>query len=159
MVNYWSQIIDGTRNIKMDKMSVHLTSKPLETYPQKQILKMVADEVTEKATVHKAADQSDQVDISEEGKEKSLEDQNREALRKLSGNEDVNQASQSEEDPLDEQIAEIQEKIEKLLQEAALLRSKEDEESQAKVKLLEAEITGLNTQLIELLRQQLEAGK
>lgn len=143
----------------MDKMSVHITSKPLETYPQKQTLKVVADEVTEKATMHKAADQSDQVDISEEGKEKSLEDQNREALRKLSGNEDVSQASQSEEDPLDEQIAEIQEKLEKLMQEAALLRGKEDEESQAKVKLLEAEITGLNTQLIELLKQQLEAGK
>lgn len=143
----------------MDKMSVHITSKPLETYPQKQTLKVVADEVTEKATMHKAADQSDQVDISEKGKEKSLEDQNREALRKLSGNEDVSQASQSEEDPLDEQIAEIQEKIEKLLQETALLRSKEDEESQAKVKLLEAEITGLNTQLIELLKQKLESGK
>lgn len=120
---------------------------------------MVADEVTEKATVHKAAVQSDQVDISEEGKEKSLEDQNREALRKLSGNEDASQASQSEEDPIDEQIAEIQEKIEKLLQETALLRSKDDEESQAKVRVLEAEITGLNTQLIELLRQQLESGK
>ncbi|WP_231615003.1 hypothetical protein [Pseudoalteromonas sp. SWN166] len=56
----------------MDKMSVHITSKPLETYPQnypqKQTLKVVADEVTEKATIHKAADQSDQVDISEEGK-------------------------------------------------------------------------------------------
>ena len=140
-------------------MSVHITPKPLETYPQKQTLKVVADEVTEKATMHKAADQSDQVDISEEGKEKSLEDQNREALRKLSGNEDASQASQSEEDPLDEQIAEIQEKLEKLLQETALLRSKEDEESQAKVKLLEAEITGLNTQLIELLKQKLEAGK
>ena len=140
-------------------MSVHITSKPLETYPQKQILKVVADEVTEKATIHKAADKSDQVDISEEGKEKSLEDQNREALRKLSGNEDVSQASQSKEDPLDEQIAEIQEKLEKLLQEAALLRSKEDEESQAKVKVLEAEITGLNTQLIELLKQKLESGK
>lgn len=143
----------------MDKMSVHITSKPLETYPQKQILKMVADEVTEKATIHKAADKSDQVDISEEGKEKSLEDKNREALRKLSGNEDVSQASQSDEDSLDEQIAEIQEKLEKLLQEAVLLRSKEDEESQAKVKLLEAEITGLNTQLIELLKQKLESGK
>ncbi|WP_350586691.1 hypothetical protein [Pseudoalteromonas sp. RB2-MNA-CIBAN-0110] len=140
-------------------MSVHITSKPLETYPQKQILKMVADEVTEKATIHKAADKSDQVDISEEGKEKSLEDKNREALRKLSGNEDVSQASQSDEDSLDEQIAEIQEKLEKLLQEAVLLRSKEDEESQAKVKLLEAEITGLNTQLIELLKQKLESGK
>ncbi|WP_223231658.1 hypothetical protein [Pseudoalteromonas distincta] len=140
-------------------MSVHITSKPLETYPQKQTLKVVADEVTEKATVHKAAVKSDQVDISEEGKEKSLEDQNREALRKLSGNEDASQASQSEGDPIDEQIAEIQEKIEKLLQETALLRSKDDEESQAKVKVLEAEITGLNTQLIELLRQQLESGK
>lgn len=140
-------------------MSVHITSKPLETYPQKQILKVVADEVTEKATIHKAADKSDQVDISEEGKEKSLEDQNREALRKLSGNEDVSQASQSKEDPLDEQIAEIQEKLEKLLQEAALLRSKDDEESQVKVKVLEAEITGLNTQLIELLKQKLESGK
>ncbi|KAA1160769.1 hypothetical protein EU508_09990 [Pseudoalteromonas fuliginea] len=143
----------------MDKMSVHINSKPLEIYPQKQTLKVVADEVTEKATVHKAAVQSDQVDISEEGKEKSLEDQNREALRKLSGNEDVNQASQSEGDPLDEQIAEIQEKIEKLLQETALLRSKDDEESQAKVKVLEAEITGLSTQLIELLKQKLESGK
>jgi len=143
----------------MDKMSVHITSKPLETYLQKQTLKVVADEVTEKAIVHKAAVKSDQVDISEEGKEKSLEDQNREALRKLSGNEDVSQASQSEEDPLDEQIAEIQEKLEKLLQEAALLRSKDNEESQAKVKLLEAEIIGLNTQLIELLKQQLEADK
>lgn len=143
----------------MDKMSVHITPKPLETYPQKQTLKVVADGVTEKPTEHKAAVQSDQVDISEEGKEKSLEDQNREALRKLSGNEDVSQASQSEEDPLDKQIAEIQEKIEKLLQETALLRSKDDEESQAKVKVLEAEITGLNTQLIELLKQQLEAGK
>ncbi|MEI8706842.1 hypothetical protein [Pseudoalteromonas sp. B62] len=140
-------------------MSVHINSKPLEIYPQKQTLKVVADEVTEKATVHKVAVQSDQVDISEEGKEKSLEDQNREALRKLSGNEDVNQASQSEEDPIDEQIAEIQEKIEKLLQETALLRSKEDEESQAKVKVLEAEITGLSTQLIELLKQKLESGK
>ncbi|WP_165726161.1 DUF3450 domain-containing protein [Pseudoalteromonas sp. SA25] len=143
----------------MDKMSVHITSKPLETYPQKQTLKVVAGEVTEKATMYKAAVQSDQVDISEEGKEKSLEDQNREALRKLSGNEDASQASQSEGDPIDEQIAEIQEKIEKLLQETALLRSKDDEESQAKVKVLEAEITGLNTQLIELLRQQLESGK
>lgn len=140
-------------------MSVHINSKPLEIYPQKQTLKVVADEVTEKATVHKVAVKSDQVDISEEGKEKSLEDQNREALRKLSGNEDVNQASQSEEDPIDEQIAEIQEKIEKLLQETALLRSKEDEESQAKVKVLEAEITGLSTQLIELLKQKLESGK
>jgi len=143
----------------MDKMSVHITFKTLEAYPQKQTLKVVADEVTEKATMHKAAVQIDQVDISEEGKEKNLEDQNREALRKLSGNEDVSQASQSEEDPLDEQIAEIQEKIEKLLQETALLRSKDNEESQAKVKLLEAEITGLNTQLIKLLKQKLEAGK
>ncbi|ASM54270.1 hypothetical protein PNIG_a2230 [Pseudoalteromonas nigrifaciens] len=143
----------------MDKMSVNITSKPLETYPKKQILKVVADDDSEKETVQKGVAQGVQVDISEEGAEKSLADKNQAAFRKLLGNEDVDQASQSEGDPLDELIAEIQEKLEKLLQETALLRSKDDEESQAKVKVLEGEITGLNIQLIELLKQKLESGK
>jgi len=120
---------------------------------------VVADDASEKETVQKGVAQGVQVDISEEGAEKSLEDKNQAAFRKLLGNEDVDQASQSEGDPLDELIAEIQEKLEKLLQETALLRSKDDEESQAKVKVLEGEITGLNIQLIELLKQKLESGK
>ena len=54
----------------MDKMSVHITSKPLETYPKKQIIKVVADDVSEKETVQKEVAQGVQVDISEEGAEK-----------------------------------------------------------------------------------------
>ncbi|MGB5789381.1 MAG: hypothetical protein WBH48_07585, partial [Pseudoalteromonas nigrifaciens] len=71
----------------MDKMSVNITSKPLETYPKKQILKVVADDVSEKETVQKGVAQGVQVDISEEGAEKSLEDKNQAAFRKLLGNE------------------------------------------------------------------------
>ena len=97
----------------MDKMSVNITSKPLEAHPKKQILKVVADDASEKETVQKGVAQGVQVDISEEGAEKSLEDKNQAAFRKLLGNEDVDQASQSEGDLLDELIAEIQEKLEK----------------------------------------------
>ncbi|WP_024609419.1 hypothetical protein [Pseudoalteromonas sp. TB64] len=143
----------------MDKISANTPYNSSEIYPSKQVSNALPKEVAEKDTVQQETDQSVKVDISEEGKEKSLEDKNKEALRKLLGKEDVNQASQSDEAPLDEQIAEIQEKIAKSLKEVALLRSKDDEQSQAKVEMLEAEITGLNTQLIELLRQQLESSK
>ncbi|ALS33235.1 hypothetical protein PTRA_a2115 [Pseudoalteromonas translucida KMM 520] len=77
----------------MDKMSVNITSKSLEAHPKKQILKVVADDVSEKQTVQKGVAQGVQVDISEEGAEKSLEDKNQAAFRKLLGNEDVDQAS------------------------------------------------------------------
>ncbi len=51
--------------------------------------------------------QSDQVNISEEARQKSVDDKNQAAMRKLMGKEDVNEAEGEGQRTLDEKIAEL----------------------------------------------------
>lgn len=100
--------------------------------------------------------QSDQVNISEEARKKSVDDSNQAAMRKIVANEDVNETEGNEQKALDEKIAELQEKITKLTAEIAQERSSDDTE---KAKILEAELVMLNMQLLQLIEQKMEAAK
>ena len=100
--------------------------------------------------------QSDQVNISEEARKKSVDDSNQAAMRKIVANEDVNEAEGNGKKALDEKIAELQEKITKLTAEIAQERSSDDTE---KAKILEAELVMLNMQLLQLIEQKMEAAK
>ena len=100
--------------------------------------------------------QSDQVNISEEARKKSVDDSNQAAMRKIVANEDVNEAEGNGQKALDEKIAELQEKITKLTAEIAQERSSDDTE---KAEILEAELVMLNMQLLQLIEQKMEAAK
>ena len=100
--------------------------------------------------------QSDQVNISEEARKKSVDDSNQAAMRKIVANEDVNEAEGNGKKALDEKIAELQEKITKLTAEIAQERSSDDTE---KAEILEAELVMLNMQLLQLIEQKMEAAK
>ena len=102
--------------------------------------------------------QSDQVNISEEARQKSVDDTNQTAMRKIMGKEDVNEAEGEGEGKktLDEKIAELQEKITKLTAEIARERRSGNNE---KAKTMESELVMLNAQLIQLVEQKLEAAK
>jgi hypothetical protein len=97
--------------------------------------------------------QSDQVNISEEARQKSLDDENQSAMRKLMGKEEVDEAQGEGKETLDEKIAELQEKIAKLTIEIAQERSRGNDE---KAKTMELELVMLNSQLIQLIEQKME---
>ena len=97
--------------------------------------------------------QSDQVNISEEARQKSLDDENQSAMRKLMGKEEVDEVQGEGKETLDEKIAELQEKIAKLTIEIAQERSRGNDE---KAKTMELELVMLNSQLIQLIEQKME---
>lgn len=100
--------------------------------------------------------QSDQVNISEEARQKSVDDTNQTAMRKIMGKEDVNETEVEGKKTLDEKIAELQEKITKLTAEIAQERRSGNNE---KAKTMESELVMLNSQLIQLIEQKMEAAK
>ena len=100
--------------------------------------------------------QSDQVNISEEARQKSVDDTNQTAMRKIMGKEDVNEAEGEGQRTLDEKIAELQEKITKLTAELAQERRSGNNE---KAKTMESELVMLNSQLLQLIEQKMEAAK
>jgi len=100
--------------------------------------------------------QSDQVNISEEARQKSVDDTNQTAMRKIMGKEDVNETEGEGKKTLDEKIAELQEKITKLTAEIAQERRSGNNE---KAKTMESELVMLNSQLIQLIEQKMEAAK
>ena len=97
--------------------------------------------------------QTDQVNISEEGRQKSIDDENQAAMRKMAGNEDVNSAQADGEQTLDEKIAELREEITKLTADITQERTSGNDE---KAKAMEAELVMLNAQLLQLIEQQME---
>ena len=100
--------------------------------------------------------QSDQVNISEEARQKSVDDTNQTAMRKIMGKEDVNEAEGEGQRTLEEKIAELQEKITKLTAELAQERRSGNNE---KAKTMESELVMLNSQLLQLIEQKMEAAK
>ncbi|NQY88775.1 MAG: hypothetical protein HRT51_13710 [Colwellia sp.] len=100
--------------------------------------------------------QSDQVNISEEARQKSVDDKNQAAMRKLMGKEDVNEAEGEGQRTLDEKIAELREKITTLTAEIAQERRSGNDE---KAKTMESELVMLNSQLLLLIEQKMEAAK
>lgn len=103
--------------------------------------------------------QNDEVLISKEGKEKQLKESTTAALRKIMGEDKVDESSKAEAFSLEEMIAELQEKIAELTREVSKLRASGDESSLEKAKILDVELAGLNAQLIELISQKLESDK
>jgi predicted ribosome quality control (RQC) complex YloA/Tae2 family protein len=95
---------------------------------------------------------TDEVTISQEAKDKQLEEVNSAALQKILKTEE----GEEKEDPLDQMIEELEEQIAELAQEIAQLNTN-DESSQEKAKILNAELAVLNAQLIELMSQKLES--
>lgn len=93
---------------------------------------------------------TDEVTISQEAKDKQLEEVNSAALQKILKTEE----GEEKEDPLDQMIEELEEQIAELAQEIAQLNTN-DESSQEKAKILNAELAGLQAQLIELVSQKL----
>ncbi len=100
--------------------------------------------------------QSDQVNISEEARQKSVDDKNQTAMRKIMGKEDVNEAEGEGQRTLDEKIAELREKITKLTAEIAQERRSGNDE---KAKTMESELVMLNSQLLLLIEQKMEGAK
>lgn len=96
--------------------------------------------------------QTNQVTISEEAREKSFNDKNHEAMRKILGKEGVDATNTEEPKSLDEKIAELQEKIVKLMAEIAQERRNGDEE---KTQSMEVELAMLNAQLLQLVEQKM----
>ncbi len=103
--------------------------------------------------------QNDQVEISKQAKEKNMQEQNQQALRKIAGNGETEKTEKSETEQLDQMIAALQEKIAELIQELSSLRSKDDQQSVQKSKSIEIELASLNAQLMELLQQKLDAAQ
>ncbi|PKG80944.1 hypothetical protein CXF85_19435 [Colwellia sp. 75C3] len=95
---------------------------------------------------------TDQVTISEEAREKSTNDKNQAAMRKMAGQDEVSGANGEEKKTVDEKIAELQEKIAELVAEIAQERRSGDEE---RTKSMEAELAMLNSQLLQLIEQKM----
>ena len=117
------------------------------------------DEVNQASSAEKKLSvnsQSDQVNISEEARQKSVDDTNQTAMRKIMGKEDVNEAEGEGQRTLEEKIAELQEKITKLTAELAQERRSGNNE---KAKTMESELVMLNSQLLQLIEQKMEAAK
>jgi hypothetical protein len=95
---------------------------------------------------------TDQVTISEEAREKSTNDKNQTAMRKILGKEDVSGTNGEEKKTVDERISELQEKIATLIAEIAQERRSGDEE---RTKSMEAELAMLNSQLLQLIEQKM----
>ncbi|MCP4325423.1 MAG: hypothetical protein GY787_26975 [Alteromonadales bacterium] len=144
----------------MDNMSISISTAYKKTLtvsqpPQKE--QQPAVQSGELNNNSKMVNQSVEVELSDEAKEKSLQDSNQKALRKLMGKEDVEGTEGSDDkQTLDEMIAELQEEIAQLSQEMAQLRAKGDEQSESKAKSLEMQIASLTAQLMDLLTQKIE---
>ena len=95
---------------------------------------------------------TDQVTISAEAREKSTNDKNQAAMRKILGQEEVSGTNGEEKKTVDEKIAELQEKITELIAEIAQERRNGDEE---KTKSMEAELAMLHSQLLQLIEQKM----
>jgi hypothetical protein len=108
--------------------------------------------VAETTTASSEHLKTDQVSISEEAREKSFNDKNQEAMRKILGKEGVDATNTEEPKSLDDKIAELQEKIVKLMAEIAQERRNGDEE---KTKSMEVELAMLNAQLLQLVEQKM----
>jgi hypothetical protein len=100
--------------------------------------------------------QSDQVNISEEAHQKSVDDKNQAAMRKIMGRENVNETEGDGRRSLDEKIEELREKITKLTAEIAQERRSGNDE---KAKTMELELVMLNSQLLQLIEQKMESAK
>ena len=145
----------------MDKMTVTIAPEFNEALPVRYSSaveipnsKNPAGSVSEIKTLS-----SDQVDISKEASQKSVDEQNQKALLKLTGNESAEETENSREDELNQLIAELQEKIAELSQQIVSVRSKGDEESIEKAQSLESELVLLNAQLMELLHQKMDSAQ
>jgi hypothetical protein len=115
------------------------------------------DQTSMKSTVETTTASSehlktDQVSISESAREKSINDKNQEAMRKILGKEGVTVSDTEEPKTLDEKIAELKEKIAELTAKLAQERRNGDEE---KTKVMEVELAVLNSQLLQLVEQKM----
>jgi hypothetical protein len=136
-----------TVNIKTQNHQQH----PINTFPT-----IKEDDVlnTSQSSSSIQISKTDEVTISQEAKDKQLEEVNAAALQKILNTEENKEGV--EESPLDQMIEELKEQIAELTQEIAKLNGN-DESSQEKAKILNAELAVLNAQLIELMSQQLES--
>lgn len=130
---------------------VNTAVNPIKTSATEQVEMKASNKVNIASSEHP---ETDQVTISEEAKEKSINDKNQAAMRKMLGNEDIDERNGEGKNTLDEQIAELQEKIAKLTTEIAQERRQGNEE---KTKGMEAELVMLNAQLLQLIEQKMES--
>jgi len=138
-----------TKNMRVAIAPAHVEQV---TASQQAAIK-VADESKVSTSSHL---QVDQVNISEEARQKNIDDKNQAALRKMIGKEEVHETEGEGQKTLDEQIAELQEKIAKLSAEIAQERRSGNED---KAKTMESELAMLNAQLLQLIEQKLESTK
>jgi len=140
----------------MDSISNTVYVQGLTTTPQhQQTLQSGSSQVTALST-HVEAVESVQVELSEQGKEKSLQESTQQALRNLLGEEVETKEGGDPQKVRAEMIDKLKEQIADLLDEKEALGSKADEDSANKVKALEMQISLLTTQLTALLNQSLD---
>ena len=135
--------------LRTGQMQASIASEYNTKITAEQTSVMVAAETT---TASSQRLKTDQVSISEEAREKSFNDKNQEAMRKILGKEGVDATNTEEPKSLDEKIAELQEKIIKLTAEIAQERRNGDEE---KTQSMEVELAMLNAQLLQLVEQKM----
>ena len=135
--------------LRTGQMQASIASEYNTKITAEQTSVMVAAETTPASSQRL---KTDQVSISEEAREKSFNDKNQEAMRKILGKEGVDATNTEEPKSLDEKIAELQEKIIKLTAEIAQERRNGDEE---KTQSMEVELAMLNAQLLQLVEQKM----
>ena len=145
----------------MEKMQLNINAPSFESsYINKaSAIEMKAESDTSKIPSDPKHTQTDEVSISKEGKEKQLRESTSAALRKIMGQEEVDESAQDGENSLEQMIAELKEEIAELTKKITKLRASGDEKSQEKAKALDVELAGLNSQLLELISQKLESDK
>ncbi len=136
-----------TENMQVN-IPLSLSKEPVSASKLNELSQVSSAESNQSANA-----QTDQVNISEEGRQKSIDDENQAAMRKMAGNEDVNSAQADGEQTLDEKIAELREEITKLTADITQERTNGNDE---KAKTMEAELVMLNAQLLQLIEQQME---
>ncbi|MDO7084883.1 hypothetical protein WNY51_03540 [Pseudocolwellia sp. AS88] len=136
-----------TENMQVN-IPLSLSKEPVSVSKLNELSQSASVEINQSAN-----SQTDQVNISEEGRQKSIDDENQAAMRKMAGNEDVNSAQADGEQTLDEKIAELREEITKLTADITQERTNGNDE---KAKTMEAELVMLNAQLLQLIEQQME---
>ncbi len=143
--------------LHVNKMQVSIKQSPQEIAMASKQAVINVENTTPKAA---GSLEEDTVTISNAGHEKNVSDKNQAAFRKMMGHEEVESTKNSDgKTDIDEKIAELQEKIEKLMAELSQLRGNSDEESEQKIKLLESELASLHAQLIQLVEEKLESSK
>jgi hypothetical protein len=150
MNNIWDEF--------MDNMSIIASTAYIKAQPSNQPTVQSSEK---NSVVNPSETQTSvHVEISDEAKQKELQESNQQALGKLMAKEDIEGADGSDDKPtLDEMIAELQEEIAQLSQEMAQLRVKGDEKSIVDAKSLEIQIASLTAQLMDLLTQKVELDK